>query len=90
MVAWNRSSEKAQHLSEVGITVEELASSALLSTDVALLLLADADAIREALFGGASQAAIKGKTILQMGTIGKLVLSTRPKNLAGNWNFAGD
>lgn len=69
VVAFNRTSAKALPLQREGIAVVDTADHAVRQADCALLLLADAAAIREVLFTPSCSAALKGKPILQMGTI---------------------
>lgn len=69
VVAFNRTSTKALPLQTQGIAVVGAAELAVRQADCALLLLTDAAAIRSVLFTPACSAALKGKTIVQMGTI---------------------
>ncbi|HET7909585.1 MAG TPA: NAD(P)-dependent oxidoreductase, partial [Nitrospira sp.] len=69
VVAFNRTSAKALPLQREGIAVVGSADRAVSQADCALLLLADAAAIREVLFTSSCSSALKGKTIVQMGTI---------------------
>ena len=69
VVAFNRTSTKALPLQTQGIAVVGAAELAVRQAGCALLLLTDAAAIRSMLFTPACSAALKGKTIVQMGTI---------------------
>lgn len=71
VTAWNRDSSKAEALKKAGVESNENLTDAVGEADVALLLLADANAIDSVLMGDESVlAALKGRTVLQMGTIG--------------------
>lgn len=68
---WNRDSSKAQPLAEAGCSVAESAVEAVGASDVVLLVLSDAAAIRSTLLEDPkTTAALPGKHVLQMGTIG--------------------
>ncbi|HYN41507.1 MAG TPA: NAD(P)-dependent oxidoreductase [Thermoanaerobaculia bacterium] len=67
---WNRSASKAEALGEAGLQVASTAVEALLASPVTILMLADAPAIREVLFSPEAVAALAGRTVVQMGTIG--------------------
>ena len=69
VVAFNRTASKALALQTQGIAVVGAAELAVSQVDCALLLLTDAAAIRSVLFTPACSAALKGKMIVQMGTI---------------------
>jgi 3-hydroxyisobutyrate dehydrogenase len=70
VIVFNRTPTKALPLQRQGIAVVSAADLAVSDADCTLLLLSDAAAIRSLLFTPASSAALKGKTIVQMGTIG--------------------
>jgi 3-hydroxyisobutyrate dehydrogenase-like beta-hydroxyacid dehydrogenase len=70
VTVWNRTASKAEELSEAGLTVAPTAPEALLASPVTILMLADAPAIREVLFSPEAVAALAGRTVVQMGTIG--------------------
>jgi len=67
---YNRSPEKTIALHQRGIGIAPNPAAALTTADVVLLLLSDATAIRALLFDPAASLAIRGRTIIQMGTIG--------------------
>lgn len=67
VTAWNRTAEKLAPLQQAGITTVGTAAEAIAATEITLTMLSDAAAIQSAIF--AEPAALKGRTILQMGTI---------------------
>ncbi|HKY72679.1 MAG TPA: NAD(P)-dependent oxidoreductase [Nitrospira sp.] len=69
VIAFNRTATKALPLQSQGIAVVSTADLAVSQADCALLLLSDAQAVRSVLFTPNCSAVLKGKTILQMGTI---------------------
>lgn len=70
VIAYNRTPTKALPLQTQGIAVVGAAELAVSQADCALLLLTDAAAIRATLLTPACSKALKGKTVVQMGTIG--------------------
>ncbi len=70
VTVYNRTATKALPLQNLGISVVKHADLAVSQADCALLFLADAEAIRSVLLSPACSAALRGKTIVQMGTIG--------------------
>jgi len=70
VIAYNRTAAKALPLQAQGITVVGTSELAVTEAQCVILLLTDAAAIRSVLFSPACAAALKGKTIVQMGTIG--------------------
>jgi 3-hydroxyisobutyrate dehydrogenase len=70
VVVYNRTAAKALPLKDYGMTVVDAADIAVTQAEYVLLVLADAPAIRSVLFSHACAAALKGRTIVQMGTIG--------------------
>lgn len=72
VTAWNRNAAKAEALVEMGLDFKAAQHEAVEECDVAVLFLADADAIESILFSNdRALAALRGKTVLQMGTIGE-------------------
>jgi 3-hydroxyisobutyrate dehydrogenase len=69
VIAFNRTFTKALPLQSQGITVVKTAEQAVSQADCSLLLLTDAAAIRALLFADTCLSALKGKVIVQMGTI---------------------
>jgi len=70
VVAYNRTATKALPLQAHGITVVGTPELAMVQADCVLLVLTDATAIRTVLLSSACSALLRGKTIIQMGTIG--------------------
>ena len=70
VIVFNRTQTKALPLEAQGIAVVGSAEVAITQADLVLLLLTDAPAIHSVLFSPACSAALSGKTIVQMGTIG--------------------
>lgn len=70
VIAYNRTAAKALALQSLGIAVVGTPELAVAQAEYVLLLLTGADAIRSVLFSPACAATLKGKTIVQMGTIG--------------------
>ena len=69
VIVFNRTPSKALPLQRQGIAVVSAAELAVSQADCVLLLLTDADAIRNVLLTPACSAALHGKMIVQMGTI---------------------
>ena len=70
VTVYNRTKEKVADLPKAGMAVAATPDEAIRAGDGVILMLADAPAIRTLLFAPASKAAIKGRTVIQMGTIG--------------------
>lgn len=70
VTVWNRTASKAKVLGEAGLAVAPTAADALLASPVTILMLADAPAIRDVLASPGVLAALAGRTVVQMGTIG--------------------
>ena len=66
---YNRTTAKALPLQDCGITVVTRPEQAMAQADCVVLMLADAAAIRAVLLTAASLAVLRGKTVIQMGTI---------------------
>lgn len=69
VTVYNRTTSKALPLQTCGITVVTRPEQAIAQADCVILLLADAAAIRAVLLTPTSLAVLRGKTIIQMGTI---------------------
>lgn len=69
VTVYNRTVSKTDPLRAHGMTVAATADAAVASTDCALLFLTDAAAIRSVLFPPAAAVDLRGRTIIQMGTI---------------------
>ncbi len=70
VTAWNRTASRAAALGEAGLEVAGSAEAALRASPVVILMLADGTAIRQVLFEPDALAALAGRTVVQMGTIG--------------------
>lgn len=70
VTAYNRTRKNAEPLVESGATVVDHAHKAIGAAECVILMLADTAAIRETLLAPRSQQALRGKTVIQMGTIG--------------------
>lgn len=69
VTAWNRTASRAEALREAGAAVAPTAASAFAASPVSLLFLSDASAIRTVLASPGAAEAVKGKSLIQMGTI---------------------
>src|SRR5512137_2699817 len=69
VIAYNRTAARALPLQACGVTVVTHPDQAIVQADAALLVLADAAAIRAVLLEPAVAKLLHGKTIIQMGTI---------------------
>jgi 3-hydroxyisobutyrate dehydrogenase-like beta-hydroxyacid dehydrogenase len=69
VVVWNRSSEPLERAAEAGLATEANLSRALALGEVIILTLSDATAIEAVLFDETVTPLLRGKTVLQMGTI---------------------
>ncbi len=72
VIAFNRTADHARPLREHGIAVVNRPELAIEQADHVLLLLTDASAVRSVLLSPACAAVLRGKTIVQMGTIGSV------------------
>ncbi|KDA53383.1 hypothetical protein EG19_06430 [Thermoanaerobaculum aquaticum] len=70
VTAWNRTHEKAAPLAALGAQVATTPAQALEHADVAILMLAHAEAIGKTLLAAETAPFLSGKTVVQMGTIG--------------------
>ena len=70
LTVYNRTATKALSLQALGIFVVGTPELALSQANEVLLFLSDAPAIQAVLFAPACAAALRGKTVVQMGTIG--------------------
>lgn len=70
VTAWNRTQEKAAPLAALGAQVATTPGQALERADIAILMLAHAEAIRKTLLTAETAPFLSGKTVVQMGTIG--------------------
>jgi 3-hydroxyisobutyrate dehydrogenase len=69
--AWNRSREKAEPLQEDGAEVADSPADAARGADFLLTMLADTDAVEEAVAGDVLPALAEGGVWLQMSTVGE-------------------
>ena len=69
VTAWNRSEQRLQAAASEGVRVEPDLARAVAENELFLLTLSDAPAIEEVLFSPQVEAQLKGRTVLQMGTI---------------------
>ncbi|MEF3193541.1 MAG: NAD(P)-dependent oxidoreductase [Halothiobacillaceae bacterium] len=70
VTVWNRTPEKAAALCAKGAHIAQSAAEAIAASDLTLLFLADRAACEAVLFDPATKAALPGRSLLQMGTIG--------------------
>ncbi len=70
VTVWNRDAAKAAALADKGARVAVTPAEALAASDLTLLYLADRAAIEAVLLAPDTRAALAGRVILQMGTIG--------------------
>lgn len=88
VTVYNRTTSKALPLQAYGITVVTRPEQAIAQTDCVLLMLADAAAIRAVLLTPASLAVLRGKTVIQMGTIAQeesLALQAEIERVGGSY-----
>lgn len=70
VTVYNRTRTKAEPLQVLGVEIAASAAQAIGQADCTLLFLADAEAIRSVVLSADVRAALAGRTIIQMGTIG--------------------
>jgi 3-hydroxyisobutyrate dehydrogenase len=70
VTGWNRSAERSQAAAAAGLAVAADAATAIGAADLVLLVLSDAAAIETTLLAPPAAAALRGRLIVQMGTIG--------------------
>ncbi|MFZ5467557.1 MAG: NAD(P)-dependent oxidoreductase [Pseudomonadota bacterium] len=70
VAVWNRTPDKAAPLATMGARIAVNAAEAIAASDLTLLYLADRAACEAVLLDPATKAALPGRTLLQMGTIG--------------------
>lgn len=69
LVAYNRTPEKLAPLKSAGVAIATRPDEVLAACECIILMLTDANAIRDVLLSSASQQHLSGRTIIQMGTI---------------------
>jgi 3-hydroxyisobutyrate dehydrogenase len=88
VTVYNRTTTKALPLQACGITVVMRPEQAMVQSDCVVLMLADAAAIRAVLLTSASLAVLRGKTVIQMGTIAQeesLALQAEIERVGGSY-----
>lgn len=70
VTVYNRTKEKVADLPKTGMAVAATPDEAIRAGDCVVLMLADAGAINRVLLSPAGKAELKGRTVIQMGTIG--------------------
>jgi 3-hydroxyisobutyrate dehydrogenase len=88
VTVYNRATTKALPLQACGITVVTRPDQAMIQADCVVLMLADAAAIRTVLLTPASLAALRGRTVIQMGTISQeesLALQSEIERVGGSY-----
>jgi 3-hydroxyisobutyrate dehydrogenase len=88
VTVYNRTTTKALPLQTSGITVVMRPEQAIAQADCVVLMLADAAAIRAVLLTQASLAVLRGKTVIQMGTIAQeesLALQAEIERVGGSY-----
>jgi 3-hydroxyisobutyrate dehydrogenase-like beta-hydroxyacid dehydrogenase len=68
LTVWNRTASKAQPLAQVGARIASTPSDAARNAECLVLMLSDATAIKDVLFGD-PPVGLQDRTVLQMGTI---------------------
>lgn len=69
VTVWNRTPDKAAPLAAEGATVAPSPAAAIREAEAVVLMLADAPAIRDTLPSGEPAELLRGRTVIQMGTI---------------------
>jgi 3-hydroxyisobutyrate dehydrogenase len=88
VTVYNRTTTKALPLQASGITVVMRPEQAIAQADCVVFMLADAAAIRAVLLTQASLAVLRGKTVIQMGTIAQeesLALQAEIERVGGSY-----
>ena len=88
VTVYNRTATKALPLQACGITVVTRPEQAMAQADCVVLMLADAAAIHAVLLTQASLAVLRGKTVIQMGTIAQeesLALQAEIERVGGSY-----
>ncbi|MBM4122452.1 MAG: NAD(P)-dependent oxidoreductase [Nitrospira sp.] len=70
IAVFNRTRDKVADLAKAGITVAERPEEAVRAAFCVILMLADAKAIRTVLLSSTVRQELKGRTVIQMGTVG--------------------
>jgi len=88
VTVYNRTTSKALPLQAYGVTVVTRPEEAIAQADCVVLMLANAAAIRAVLLIPASLAVLRGKTVIQMGTIAQdesLALQAEIEQVGGSY-----
>ena len=88
VTVYNRTTTKALPLQACGITVVTRPEQAIAEADCVVLMLGDAAAIHAVLLTPSSLAVLRGKTVIQMGTIAQeesLALQTEIERVGGSY-----
>ncbi|MCX8017921.1 MAG: NAD(P)-dependent oxidoreductase [Rhodocyclaceae bacterium] len=70
VIGWNRGEGRAALARQRGLSLAATPAEAIAASELALLLLSDAAAIQETLFGQTAPPELAARTLVQMGTIG--------------------
>ena len=69
VIAYNRTKDKLEPLKSIGIKIAETTAEAVENSEVVILMLADANAINSVMINENVLQKVKGKLVIQMGTI---------------------
>lgn len=69
VVAYNRTASKLERLQTSGAEIADLPEKAIAKSECVILMLTNADAIKNVLLSNASRQQLSGKTVIQMSTI---------------------
>jgi len=69
VIAYNRTKDKLEPLKSIGIKIAETPAEAVENSEVVILMLADANAINSVMINENVLQKVKGKLVIQMGTI---------------------
>ena len=69
VIAYNRTAEKLEPLREAGVAIAPTPEVLIRASDCVVLMVSQAQAIREVLFSEAARSQLQGKTVIQMSTI---------------------
>lgn len=82
VVTYNRTVEKMEPLREAGAILAGTADEAIAECDCVIVMLTNATAIREVLLSEETRSQLKGKTVIQMGTIAPTESRTLSREVA--------
>lgn len=69
VIAYNRTASKLEELKAAGVQIAESPENAIALSDCLILMLTNASAIEQVLLSDSAKTQLKGRTIIQMGTI---------------------